>query len=119
MSVALKKKSNSNFLNGVPVLLVLKLLSEKEMYGYEIVKAIEEKSGKSLAFAEGCIYPTLHVLEEDGHIKSYEKPINGRTRLYYGITPTGKKKLEQLTGEWEKISQGVRFVLFQQKEATA
>lgn len=119
MSVAEKKKSNPNFLNGVPVLLVLKLLSEKEMYGYEIVRAIEVRTGKSLSFAEGCIYPTLHVLEEERHIKSYEKPINGRTRLYYGITSSGKKKLAQLTGEWEKINQGVRVMLFQPKEATA
>src|SRR5579871_6223468 len=102
------KKASQNFLNGVPILLVLKLLSEKEMYGYEIVRAIHEKTGRSLSFPEGSIYPTLHVLEEDGHVKSREKAHNGRTRLYYAITPSGTKKLEQLTGEWRKVFQGVQ-----------
>jgi len=47
------RKTNPAFLNGVPGLLVLQLLSRREMYGYEIVKAIQTETRQTLAFGEG------------------------------------------------------------------
>lgn len=81
------------------------------MYGYEIVKAIQKASEDALSFAEGAIYPILHLLEKDGLIKSREQSINGRTRLYYSVTEAGLKKLSELETEWGRVSRGVALAL--------
>ena len=57
-------KTNPSFLNGVPELLLLRLLSRREMYGYEIVRAIQSETKEAFSFGEGCIYPYLHYLEK-------------------------------------------------------
>ena len=111
MTKADRKKTNAAFQNGVPILLILKLLSRNEMYGYEIVKAIQKASNDALSFAEGCIYPVLHVLEHDGFIKSREQSINGRTRLYYTLTANGLQRLGELEKEWARVSRGVALAL--------
>ena len=54
------RKTNPSFLNGVPELLVLRLLARREMYGYQIVEEIRKQTGEALSFGEGCIYPYLH-----------------------------------------------------------
>ena len=54
------KRTNPSFLNGVPELLVLRLLAQREMYGYQIVEEIRLQSREALTFGEGCIYPYLH-----------------------------------------------------------
>ncbi|MBJ6724938.1 PadR family transcriptional regulator [Geomesophilobacter sediminis] len=101
------KKRGASFLNGVPNLLILKLLSRREMYGYELVRSIQQASGEALVFAEGCIYPLLHVLEEEGCISSREQAINGRTRLYYLLTGKGEQRLAEMEREWDRVRQGV------------
>ncbi len=105
------KKTNPNFLNGVPELLILKLLSRKEMYGYEIVKEIHITSEEILSFGEGCIYPVLHSLEKNGFLKSRRKVINGRNRLYYKATRSGVKKLDEMYGNWGKTVRGIGLLL--------
>lgn len=106
-----RKKPNAAFQNGVPLLLVLKLLSRSEMYGYEIVKAIQKASADALSFAEGAIYPILHLLEKDGLIASREQSMNGRTRLYYRLTGSGQKRLDEMEAEWNRVSRGVALAL--------
>ncbi len=49
------KNSNPDFLNGVPELLVLQLLARRPMYGYQLVRAIEQSTSQVLEFGEGCI----------------------------------------------------------------
>src|SRR5205085_7824898 len=53
-----------DFLNGVPEMLLLRLLSRRKMHGYQIVRAIADASGGALAFGEGCVYPILHRLAD-------------------------------------------------------
>lgn len=105
------KKTNPPFLNGVPELLILKLLSGKEMYGYEIVKEIQLATNEILSFGEGSVYPILHALEKNGFLAGNRKVVNGRNRLYYKITKTGLAKLENMSKEWRKTAQGVRLAL--------
>lgn len=102
-----KRRTNPSFLNGVPLMLVLKLLSGNEMYGYEIVKAIREAADDELSFAEGCIYPILHTMEKDGLVTSRKQNAGGRVRLYYRVTPDGLKRLEAMLNEWAKVSRTV------------
>jgi PadR family transcriptional regulator PadR len=105
------KRTNPNFLNGVPEMLVLELLSRREMYGYELVRAILEKTKEKLTFGEGCIYPLLHWLEELRHVSSRRQEVEGRSRNYYQITPRGKKRLEELESEWKEVVAGVSLVM--------
>jgi PadR family transcriptional regulator PadR len=105
------QKTNPNFLNGVPELLVLKLLSRREMYGYEIVKAIQAQTDETLAFGEGCIYPCLHYLEEETLVTSRRKEVAGRSRNYYELTHRGKKRLEELTTDWDRVTWGISLLL--------
>ncbi|HEY5911421.1 MAG TPA: helix-turn-helix transcriptional regulator [Verrucomicrobiae bacterium] len=104
-------KTNPSFLNGVPELLVLKLVSRREMYGYEIVKAIQAETMQALSFGEGCIYPYLHYLEREKLVAVRRKEVEGRVRHYYRLTPRGRKRLEHLSGEWNRVSAGIALVL--------
>jgi PadR family transcriptional regulator PadR len=101
------KRTNPNFLNGVPELVVLRLLARQEMYGYEIVKAIQAKTEDSFSFGEGCIYPLLHHLEQTRSVGSRRTVVEGRSRYYYRLTPRGRKRLEELSQEWKQVAAGV------------
>jgi PadR family transcriptional regulator PadR len=101
------KRTNPNFLNGVPELVLLRLLSEHEMYGYEIVKAIQARTEDAFAFGEGCIYPLLHHLEQTRLVSSRRKEVAGRSRHYYRLTPRGRKRLDELSQEWDRVAAGV------------
>lgn len=71
-------------------LLILQLLAEKPSYGYELIKAIEEKMGGGYAPSPGVIYPTLTLLEERGFARV--EPSDG-SRKVYGITDEGRAEL--------------------------
>ena len=95
-------------MSGVPELLVLRLLAKREMYGYELVRAIRLTSNEVIVLAEGVVYPVLHALEEQGILRSKEKAVNGRTRIYYSVTAKGCRRLDTLLKEWKRLSLGIR-----------
>jgi len=94
-------------MNGVPELLILRLLDEKEMYGYEIVQAIRNRTEAVIAVGEGVVYPVLHGLESDGAIRSRRKTVGGRSRIYYTVTRDGARRLAELTEIWTKLAGAV------------
>lgn len=105
------KKTNPSFLNGIPELLVLRLLARREMYGYEIVEQIRIQTREALAFGEGCIYPYLHYLESEKQVSSQRRTVDGRNRNYYKLTDRGRKRLEELTNEWKRVTTGVSLIM--------
>ena len=112
-------QTNPPFMSGVPELLVLRLLARQEMYGYEIVRAVRLVTGEAISLGEGVIYPVLHGLEQSGALKARRKAVNGRTRVYYSLTPKGQKRFERLTGEWDRISNGIQSALGEPEHASA
>ena len=112
--VAGMKKTNPSFLNGVPELLVLRLLAGREMYGYEIVEEIRSRTSAALSFGEGCIYPYLHYLEAEKQVSSRRREVEGRSRNYYKLTDRGRKRLAALTAEWNRVTTGVGLFLEEQ-----
>jgi PadR family transcriptional regulator PadR len=98
-------------MTGVPEILILRLLADREMYGYELVQAIEAATGSAIKTGEGVVYPILHALQAGGCLKASRKPINGRTRIYYSSTAAGKKRLELMIREWSRINTAVSQVL--------
>lgn len=85
--------------------LLLSILAEGESYGYQLIKAIKERSGGNLEFAEGTLYPVLKKLEEKKFISATWKTAdNDRQRKYYRITATGKKQLQTEKANWQFIN---------------
>ncbi len=113
------RKTNPDFMTGVPELLVLRLLSDNEMYGYELVQAVQDATGAEISLGEGVIYPTLHALEEQGCLRSRRKAVSGRTRVYYTTTAAGRKRLGVMIGEWQRITNAVGSLVKGSSHATA
>ena len=105
------RETNPDFLNGVPELLVLELLSRRPMHGYELLRAIGQASQQVLEFGEGCIYPILHRLESDGHLASRRETVGGRNRVVYRLTPRGRKRFAGQLATWRTIVKAVNQTL--------
>ena len=101
------KRTNPDFLNGVPELLILSLLGRRPMYGYELVQAIRQSTQGTLEFGEGCVYPVLHRLEADGLLGSKRETVGGRSRVVYRVTSKGSKHFASTATAWQKIVQAI------------
>lgn len=102
---------DKSLLTGSMTMLILKLLSEKDMYGYEMIDTLRKKSQNVFELKAGTLYPLLHGLEEKGMLKVYEQEFLGKTRKYYSITKEGKKLLKSKTEEWNVYSGAIMNVL--------
>lgn len=105
-------KINKELIKGSTVILILSLLDNGAMYGYEMIKEIEKKSNGVFMFKEGTLYPILHTLESDGMVESFwsEGECN-RKRKYYKITDKGKRNLKEKQEEWNVFRSAVDQVL--------
>lgn len=91
-------------LRGSVPLLILSLLSEGSMYGYQIIETVKDRTNGVLVLAEGTLYPALQKLEIAGFISSYwETQPNGRERHYYQLLPAGKALLDSKRSEWNEF----------------
>lgn len=102
---------DKTLVSGSTSMLVLRLLSEKDMYGYEIIDSLEQRSNNVFQLKAGTLYPLLHSLENQKLLCSYENQANGRTRKYYSITKAGRKYLTAKTDEWHEYAGAVAQVL--------
>lgn len=93
-------------------MLLLKLLEEEDMYGYQMIRKLEERSNQVFSLKEGTLYPILHGLEEEEAVESYEKCAEtGRMRKYYRLTKKGEKLLRKRQKEWEIYEKAVHDVM--------
>ncbi len=92
-------------------LLILHLLAERDMYGYEMVTELASRSNEVFQLKEGTLYPLLHRLEKDGSVSAYEEKKEGRVRRYYRLTRKGGEKLRERTEAWERYAGAVNAVL--------
>lgn len=105
-------KINKELMKGSTVILILSLLEEKPMYGYEMIKEIDKKSKGIFTFKEGTLYPILHSLEVEGMIESYwEESKESRKRKYYQITGQGRLHIKEKKEEWETFRSAVDQVI--------
>jgi PadR family transcriptional regulator PadR len=97
---------------GTIEMVILRLLAEREMYGYELASAIEERSAGGLAVGDGTLYPVLYRLEEAGHVEPrWVTQDRGVPRKYYRLTESGRAELARLSAEWEAFTAAVDAVL--------
>lgn len=104
-------KINRELLKGSTNMLVLSLLEKENMYGYQMIKKLSEKSENVFELQEGTLYPILHSLEEKNYITSYWDDSGSKKRKYYSITNEGKKILKEKKKEWEIFSKGINQVV--------
>jgi len=99
---------------GTTTLAVLKLLVDagEPMHGYQIIRALEERSQGLFQFKEGLIYPRLHQMEQDGLLESrWEGEPGTRRRKVYAVTDKGRRRLEAEMAQWEAFRQGMTNLL--------
>ena len=110
---------NRELVKGSTSLILLQLLNERDMYGYELVKALEHRSDNGLSVKEGTLYPALHKLEKQEYIECYWlEQEKGPARKYYRITEPGKEMLAEKTREWRDFVQVMNKVIGRSKHGT-
>ena len=89
--------------------LVLAILAEGDSYGYAILKRVSELSGGELQWTDGMLYPVLHRLERQGHIKGkWGASETGRKRKYYHLTARGQAQLAEQRQQWQMVDAALR-----------
>ena len=102
---------DKSLLSGSTAMLLLKLLSGRDMYGYEMIETLRERSQNVFELKAGTLYPLLHSLEAKGLLAVYEKEVTGKVRKYYSITKQGRKHLSEKQEEWNTYTRAVVNVL--------
>ncbi len=98
-----------NFKKGTVEMLVLSLLAESDLYGYQFSQLISERSGNVIDVPEGSLYPMLYRLVDDGYISCTRVPA-GRRRIlvYYHLEPSGLVRLKETLSEYQIFSDGLQ-----------
>jgi PadR family transcriptional regulator PadR len=101
-----------DILKGNTLTLILSLLEEQPMYGFQISREIERRSQGALRFREGLLYPALHQLEREGLVEAEWRASNqGPRRKYYQLTRHGMREAEKLRRRWVAFAGAVNQVL--------
>lgn len=97
---------NGDALRGHTDMILLSIVNEKDYYGYEINKKIEEWTNHEFSFTEATLYTSFKRLVQLGYLKTYwlESESN-RKRKYYSITMQGKNILQQQIYDWNYMKE--------------
>lgn len=98
------RRRQQMFESGEVKFVILKLLKEKPMHGYEVMRALEERMAGCYTPSAGTVYPTLQMLEDEGYVRAQEAD----GKKVYHITPEGEKYLEQNRDLLDEIIARVR-----------
>lgn len=103
---------DKSLLAGSSTMLILKLLDEQDMYGYQMIEELSRRSEHSFELKTGTLYPLLHGLERKELITSYEKDENTqRPRRYYHLTHKGRRLLAEKQVQWDAYTRAVSLVM--------
>lgn len=98
----------TELMRGAGPTAVLKLLEGGKRYGYELVQALDHRSGGVLAMGQSTLYPLLYNLESQGLIVGrWEESPGSRSRKYYSLTSRGKKRLADDVKQWERLTKAM------------
>lgn len=105
-------KASKNLVSGNTTMLILGLLQNEDMYGYQMIEELDKRSQNIFALKAGTLYPILHALEQQSIIESYDTETDTtRPRKYYRLTVSGHKLLQEKKAEWEAYASAVNKVL--------
>ena len=106
--IEIQEKLKRGFLE----MLILQLLSEQDMYGYQLKTEITERSEGLIALTEGVLYPPLYRMIQKGYISERKETVcKRRVRVYYHLEELGKEYLSLLCEEYKKSYTGVSKVM--------
>jgi PadR family transcriptional regulator, regulatory protein PadR len=92
--------------------LLLCLVTDQAMYGYQIIKELENRSQGYFKFKEGTLYPALHRLEKNGLVTSEWRVLtNGQQRKYYTITGRGLASLVEKRSDWNEFFNAMNLII--------
>ena len=98
-------------LKGSTETLLLSLLVEESMYGYQLVREMDMRSSGYFRFKEGTLYPALRRLERDGLVEGiWKNSPTGQDRRYYHMTAKGRERLQSMLEEWDLFTRAVNLV---------
>ena len=108
------KTSNliSNYKKATIEMMLLKLLSEQDMYGYQLSQELKKRSNQNYTILEGSMYPILYRLTDEHYISFYEKKVGVRqTRVYYHLEESGISYYKGLIKSYHEYSDLIQFLL--------
>ena len=109
---AVVKTIDRELKRGTLEMILLKLLSKRSMYGYELISTLEKRGGRQFQLKEGTLYPVLYRLENARLIQArWETPARGVPRKYYQLTEAGAERLQELVTEWRGFASIVNRLL--------
>lgn len=106
---------NSSFKKGSIEMLTLLMLQEGDIYGYQLIQMLAERSGDRITVQEGSLYPLLYRMQDVGYISGRDVTVttqNGRkrSRVLYHLEPSGRERLTELKAEFDRVQQGIQSV---------
>lgn len=103
---------DKSLLSGSTSLMLMKLLAEEDMYGYQMIATLRKRSDHTFDLKAGTLYPILHAMEQKGYVEAWEEDSDtARPRRYYHLTDVGRKHLAEKETEWRSYARAVTKVL--------
>ena len=103
--------SNNELIRGSVEIVILQLLSDNDMYGYQMIKTVNERSNGFFEWREGSLYPCLHKLVGEKLVTSYTREAGGRLRRYYSLTKQGREVAAERTEASREFCKALMFLL--------
>lgn len=106
---------SSAFKKGSIEMLTLLMLQEGDIYGYQLIQMLSDRSGGRLTVQEGSLYPLLYRMQDCGYISGRDITVqtrNGRkrNRVLYHLEPSGRIRLTELKAEFDQVQEGIQSV---------
>ncbi len=100
----MKRQYTEQVTKGITEPVILYLINEMPMYGYKIIKVLEQRTAGYFKPKGGTIYPVLQRLETKGLVKSsWQQTTQRQARKYYQITEQGRQFLSKMLSEWKAL----------------
>ena len=97
---------------GTVELLILKLLQDRDMYGYEITQELQDRSQGYFVLQEGSLYPTLYRMLDRGLTSDHQELVGRRrTRVYYHLEDAGREKYALIRDEYLSLNKGIMHII--------
>lgn len=91
--------------------LLLATLDGRQLHGYAIIEALQQRSGGALDLPTGTVYPALRRLERAGYVTSAWSTVGGRQRRTYRLTSSGVEALHAERRAWREFTCAIEGVL--------
>ncbi len=109
---ARSRSSERQFVRGGATTMILAVLAEQPLHGYELIQTIRRRSDGIFAFSDGTVYPLLYSLRDKGWLRSeVQTPDAGRSRKVYHLTTEGRVALNELLENWDLFARGMKLAL--------